>query len=58
MENPLLNFYVGKSVGGKSREVSTIVSKDPLENLEHFDTNLMGAADCGYMVVTKKPSKK
>ena len=27
-------------------------------NFEHFDTNLMGAADCGYMVSTEKPVKK
>ena len=27
-------------------------------NLEHFDTNFMGAADCGYMVSTKKSAKK
>ena len=48
---------MGETVGGKSPEVSRVFSKDPLVNLEHFDTNLMGAADCRYMVSTKKPSK-
>ena len=49
---------MGETVGGKSPEVSRVFSKDPLMNSEHFDTNLMGAADCGYMVSTKKPAKK
>ena len=31
------------TVGGKSPEVSRVFQKDPLVNLEHFDTNLMGA---------------
>ena len=45
---------MGETVGGKAPEVSTVVSKDPPLNLENFDTNLMDAADCGYMVLTKK----
>ena len=49
---------MGETVGGKSPEVSRVFSKDPLMNSEHFDTNLMGAADCGYMVSAKKPAKK
>ena len=48
---------MGETVDGKSPEVSTIVSKDPLVNLKHFDTNFMAAVDCGYMVVTKKRSE-
>ena len=48
---------MGKTVNGKSPEVSGIFSKDPV-NLEHFDTNFMGAADCGYIVSTEKPAKK
>jgi len=48
---------VGETVGGKSPEVSRVFSKDPVVNLEHFDTSLMGAADCAYVVLTKKPSK-
>ena len=43
---------------GKSPEVSVIFSTDPLVNLENFDTNFMGAADCGYIVPTEKPAKK
>jgi len=39
-------------------EVSRIFSTDPLMNLEHFDTNFIGAADCGYMVSTEKSAKK
>ena len=58
IENQFFNFCVGESVGGKSPEVSRVFSKDPLINLEHFNTNLMGAADCGYMVLTKKPPQK
>ena len=54
----LYNFSVGKTVNGKSPEVSGIFSTDPLVNLEHFDTNFMGAADCGYIVSTEKPAKK
>ena len=49
---------MGETVGGKSPEVSRVFSKDPLMNSEHFDTNLMGAADCGYMVSAKKPARK
>ena len=49
---------MGKTVNGKSPEVSGIFSTDPLVNLEHFDTNFMGAADCGYIVSTDKPVKK
>ena len=49
---------MGETVGGKSPEVSRVFSKDPLMNSEHFDTNLMGAADCGYMVLTQKPPQK
>ena len=49
---------MGETVGGKSSEVSRVFSKDPLMNSEHFDTNLMGAADCGYMVSAKKTAKK
>ena len=37
---------MGKTVSGKSPEVLTVFSKDSLLNLEHFDTNLKGAADC------------
>ena len=48
---------MGESVGGKSPEVSRVFWKDPLVNLEHFDTNLMGAVDCGYMVSAEKPAK-
>ena len=55
IENRLFNFCVGKTLNGKSPEVSGIFSKDPLVNLEHFDTNLMGAVDCGYMVSAEKP---
>ena len=32
-------------------------SEDSPVNFEHFDTNLMGAADCGYIVSTKKSVK-
>ena len=49
---------MGKTVGGKSPEVSRVFLKDPLVNFEQFDTNLMGAADCGYIVSTKKSVKK
>ena len=38
-----------------SPEVSRKFLKDPLVNFEHFDTSLMGAADCGYMDLTQKP---
>ena len=55
--NRLLNFCVGKTVGGKAPEVLRAFSTDSPLNLEHFDSNLMGAADFGYMVMTKKPSK-
>ena len=58
IENRFFNFCVGKTVNGKSPEVSVIFSIDPLVNLEHFDTNFMGAADCGYIVSTEKPAKK
>ena len=34
-------------MNGKSPEVSGIFSKDFLVKLEHFDTNLMGAVNCG-----------
>ena len=47
IENRLLNFCVGETVGEKSPEVSRVFSKDSLLNLEYFDTNLKGAADCG-----------
>ena len=57
IENRLFSFCVSKTVNGKSRVVLGIFSTDPLVNLEHFDTNLMGVADCGYMIMTKKPSK-
>ena len=49
---------MGETVGGKSPEVSRVFSKDPPVNLEHFDTSLMGAADCGYMDLTQKPPQK
>ena len=49
---------MGETVGGKSPEVSRVFSKDPLANSEHFDTNPMGAADCGYIVSTEKSAKK
>ena len=38
---------MGKTVYGKSPEILRVFSKDSLFNLEHFDTNLKGAADCG-----------
>ena len=41
-------------MNGKSLEVPGIFSTDSLVNLEYFDTNLMGAADCVYMVLTQK----
>ena len=47
IEIRILNFFVGESVGEKSREVSRVFSKSLLVNLIHFDTNLVGAADCG-----------
>ena len=53
----LLNFCVGEFVDGRSPEVSRVFSKYPLLNLGHCDTNLMGAADCGYMVLTNKLPK-
>ena len=40
---------MGETVGGKSPEISRVFSEDPLMNLEHFDTNFMSAADCGYV---------
>ena len=49
---------MGETVGGKSPEVSRVFLKDPLVNLVHFDTNLMVAADCGYMVLTLKLPQK
>ena len=48
---------MGETVDGKSPEVSRRFSKDPLVNLENFDTNLMDAADCGYMVSIEKQPK-
>ena len=47
IEKRFLNFCVGETVRGKSPEVLRVFSKDSLLNLEHFDTNLKGAADCG-----------
>ena len=38
---------MGETVGGKSPEDSWVFSKDPLVNLEDFDTNFMGAAKSG-----------
>ena len=49
---------MGETVGGKSREVSRVFSEDPQVNSYNFDTNFMGAADCGYIVSTEKPAKK
>ena len=49
---------MGETVGGKPPEVLRVFSKDPLMDLEHVDTNLMGAADCGYMVFTQKLPQK
>ena len=49
---------MSKTLTGESPEVSGIFSTDPLVNLEHFDTNFMGAADCGYIVSTEQPTKK
>ena len=49
---------MGETVGGKSPEVSRGFLKDPLMNLIHSDINLIGAADCGYMVSIKKPAEK
>ena len=46
---------MGETVGGKSPEVSRV--KRSAVNLEHFDTNLMGAANCGYMVSAEKRVK-
>ena len=48
---------MGETVGEKSPEVSGVFSKNLLVNLEHFDTNLLGAADSGYIVSTKKRTK-
>ena len=48
---------MGETVDGKSPEVSRGFSKDPLVYLENFDTNLMDAADCGYMVSIKKTAE-
>ena len=44
-----INFLtcVSKTVNGKSPEVWRTFSKDFQVNLEYFDTNLMGAVDCG-----------
>ena len=39
-------------MNGKSPEVWRIFSKDFQVNLEHFDTNLMGAVDCGREKIT------
>ena len=49
---------MGETVNGKSSEVSGIFSTDSLVNLEYFDTDLMGAADCGYMILTQKLPQK
>ena len=48
---------MGETVGGKSSEVRRVFSIDSLVNLTHFDTNLMGVADCGYMVMMENPTK-
>ena len=56
-ENRLFNLCVGETLGGKSQEVSRVFSKDSLVKFEHFDTNFMGAANHGYMVVTTKRPK-
>jgi len=44
-----LEWEVSRSFG--------LISTDSLVNLEHFDINLMGAADCGYMVDQKNDQK-
>ena len=49
---------MGETVSRKAQEVSRVFLNDPLLNLEQFDPNLMGAADCCYIVLTKKLSKK
>ena len=46
--------FAWAKLGGKSPEVLRVFSKDPLVNLEHFDTSLKGAADCVYMILTQK----
>ena len=47
---------MGETVGGKSPEVSRVFSKDPLVNLEHFDTNLMGAVESTVLTAVMKNS--
>ena len=37
---------MGETVSRKAQEVSRVFLNDPLLNLEQFDPNLMGAADC------------
>ena len=48
---------MGETVNGRSSEVAEIFLTESLMNLEHFDTNLMGSADCGYLIVTKNRPK-
>ena len=43
----IANKLVGKTVGGESLEVSMVCLTDFRVNLEYFDTNFMGTADCG-----------
>ena len=53
---------VGKIVDGTSWELLGVFSKDSLVNLEHFDANLMGAAEwgksCDQETVQKSPGIK
>ena len=43
----IANKLVGKTVDGESLEVSMVCLTDFRVNLEYFDTNFMGTADCG-----------
>ena len=53
---------VGKTVDGKSPEALRVFPTDSLINLEHFDANLMGAAEwgksCDQETVQKSPGIK
>ena len=48
---------MGETVGEESPEVSRVFLKELLVNLEHFDTNLSGAGDCGFIISTEKPTE-
>ena len=54
------SLCLGKTVAGKSPEVLMVFSNFSILNLDHFDTNLMGAASCGkkrpcFLKILKKP---